>query len=73
MVAPDSHGAGVGRRMGEDAKTLTAAPSATVLDIGACHLSAPFFSPFGARKIGRTENGSGPNVDCVDMECAVQS
>ena len=62
MVAPDGHGAGLGRAMMEEAKTRAAALSAGVIDVGASHLSAAFFSRFGAREVGRIENGWGPNM-----------
>lgn len=68
MVAPESHGAGIGRLLMQEAKRRAKALGAARVEIAASHLSAPFFSRFGARECGRTAHGWGPDMHRVDME-----
>lgn len=68
MVAPESHGAGIGRLLMQEAKRRAMALGAARVEIAASHLSAPFFARFGARERGRTAHGWGPDMHRVDME-----
>jgi GNAT superfamily N-acetyltransferase len=73
MVDPAHHGSGVGRCLMREASRRAAMLDATVVDIAASHLSAPFFARFGAREQSRTENGWGPGMHRIDMEWPVAS
>lgn len=68
LVDPAAQGGGVGREMMAQARRLAAERGATVVDIAASHLSAPFFARFGAREVARTADGWGPGMHRVDME-----
>jgi GNAT superfamily N-acetyltransferase len=68
MVHPDRHGAGLGRAIMAAVEERSRSAGAVYIDIAASHLSAPFFSRFGAREIARTTDGWGPAMHRVDME-----
>lgn len=71
LIAPEYQGQGVGSAIMQRviAAVRATGPSAR-LSIGASHLSAPFFSRFGARELARTPHGWGPDMHRVDMELA---
>ncbi len=68
MVAPDAHGAGLGRAMMMEAALKARTLKAEWLDIAASHLSASFFARFGAVERSFAHNGWGPGMHRVDME-----
>jgi GNAT superfamily N-acetyltransferase/diadenosine tetraphosphate (Ap4A) HIT family hydrolase len=71
LVAASAKGRGIGAAMMRDAVGRTRAANASVIEIAASHLSAPFFAKFGARVIRRTDDGWGPGMHRLDMELRV--
>ena len=46
--------------------------SLLAIDIAASHLSAPFFTKFGASTLSETPNGWGQGMHKVDMEIVLE-
>ena len=68
LVDPAMQGGGIGVAMMAAAKERALGLDAALLDIAASQHSAPFFTRFGARELGRIDNGWGPGMHRVDME-----
>lgn len=68
MLAPGRQGSGLGRAMMAETEARARALGASVLDIAASHVSAPFFAHLGAVELSRTPDGWGPGMHRVDME-----
>ncbi len=68
MVCPNSKGRGVGAKMMHYAKKILEGKNVDVIDIAASHLSEPFFSKFGAIRVGFQSDGWGKGIHRVDME-----
>lgn len=68
MVSNSFKGRGVGVEMMKWARALAYDREASVIDIAASHLSAPFFEKFGAIVTKETHNGWGPEMHRIDME-----
>jgi GNAT superfamily N-acetyltransferase len=68
LVLPKLKGRGVGTKMMFFSKATALNKGASVIDIAASHLSAPFFEKFGAEEINTIENGWGLGMHRVNME-----
>jgi GNAT superfamily N-acetyltransferase len=68
MVSPASSGRGVGARMMQFAQQIATRWNLDIIDIAASHLSEPFFSKFGAVRVGFQKEGWGEGMHRVDME-----
>ena len=68
LVSPKSKGRGVGVKMMNYVKEKALKNGSSAIDIAASHLSASFFTKFGAEEIKITQNGWGPDMHRVDME-----
>ncbi|MGY4394872.1 GNAT superfamily N-acetyltransferase [Sphingomonas sp. UYAg733] len=71
LVDPAMQGGGIGGAMMTAAKERALGLDAVILDIAASQHSAPFFARFGARQLGRIDNGWGPGMHRVDMELSL--
>lgn len=71
MVSPEGKGKGVGSVMMAWVRQTARLQDASVVEIAASHLSAPFFSKFGAMETTRIPHGWGPGMHRVNMEWAV--
>ncbi len=71
LIHPSRQGAGIGRSIMDETVLRARALGAAFVDIAASHRSASFFERFGARALGRTEDGWGPGMHRVDMELAL--
>ncbi len=68
LVSPSKKGLGIGNKMMTRAQIIAQEKGATVLDIAASHLSAPFFKAFGAQERQNIPHGWGIDMHRVDME-----
>jgi len=68
LVSPRFKGSGVGNKMMNYSKEAAINKGASVIDIAASHLSAPFFAKFGAEELNKIPNGWGIGMHRVDME-----
>lgn len=68
MVSTKSQAHGVGTKMMQLIKTSALEKNLTVINIAASHLSAPFFSKFGATKLRQIRHGWGKNMHRIDMQ-----
>lgn len=68
MLNPQFQGLGAGRAIMQRVATLAALEGIHLVDIAASHMSAPFFTRFGAITLTVTNNGWGPRMHRVDME-----
>ena len=68
LVSPKSKGRGVGVKMMNYARETAFKNGSSAIDIAASHLSASFFTKFGAEELKITQNGWGPDMHRVDME-----
>ena len=71
MVSPECKGQGVGSEMMARVRQAAKENETPVVDIAASHLSAPFFSRFGATEIDTLPHGWGPGMHRVNMEWVV--
>ncbi len=71
LLDPNTQGMGIGSRIMERVIHLSAAAGATSVDIAASHMSAPFFTKFGATVVLVTKDGWGEGMDKVDMRLGV--
>lgn len=71
MVSPEAKCQGVGSEMMAWVKQEALKCNSSIVDIAASHLSAPFFSKFGATEIETIPNGWGPGMHRVNMEWVV--
>ena len=67
-MKPKSKGRGVGVKMMNYARETAFKNGSSAIDIAASHLSASFFTKFGAEELKITQNGWGPDMHRVDME-----
>lgn len=67
LLDPQSHGAGLGRKIMEHVIQLGRDASARQVNIAASQKSAPFFARFGATPTTTAIEGWGPGLDRVDM------
>ena len=72
LVSPKSKGRGVGVKMMNYARETAFKNGSSAIDIAASHLSASFFTKFGAEELKITQNGWGPDMHRVDMEIKLQ-
>ena len=68
LVDPAAQGGGIGNAMMDAARQRALDQGAAMLDIAASQHSAPFFLRHGARALGHTDNGWGPDMHRIDME-----
>ncbi len=68
MVSPNAKGLGAGSKMMHHAKQMLEDQRVDIIDIAASHLSEPFFSKFGATRVGFENDGWGEGMHRVDME-----
>lgn len=71
MVSPEASNKGIGSEMMAWVRHKALQQNASIIDIAASHLSAPFFSRFGAVEIETLPNGWGPDMHRVNMEWMV--
>ena len=71
MVSPEVKGQGVGYEMMAWVRQEALQQNVSTVDIAASHLSAPFFSKFGAAKINTIPDGWGPGMHRVNMEWVI--
>jgi GNAT superfamily N-acetyltransferase len=68
MLDPRSQGVGIGSAIMERVMSMGRSSRASLINIAASHMSAPFFARFGAAVVAHTKDGWGPGMDRVDME-----
>jgi len=68
MVCPSEKGKGVGTQLMAYVKQFALDTDSTGITIAASHLSAPFFTKFGAKETRYIKDGWGMNMHRVDME-----
>lgn len=68
LIAPNAHGAGVGRAIMRRVLERGQTKDLSRLEIAASHKSQGFFAKFGARTLTTLEDGWGPGMHRVDME-----
>lgn len=71
MVSPSAQGTGVGSRMMNRVIERARSERVVKIDIAASHMSAPFFTKFGASEVKVTRDGWGAGMHRVDMELSV--
>ncbi|NQZ79701.1 MAG: GNAT family N-acetyltransferase [Colwellia sp.] len=73
LISPDSQGLGIGSIFMKRAISLANNAEIKHIKIAASHLSAPFFSKYGAVKVLEIKNGWGPDMHRIDMELMVSA
>ena len=73
LISPDSQGLGIGSIFMNRAISLANNAEIKHIKIAASHLSAPFFSKYGAVKVLEIKNGWGPDMHRIDMELMVSA
>ena len=71
MVSPEVKDQGIGSEIMTWVREEARQQNVSIVDIAASHLSAPFFSRFGAMEIETIPNGWGPGMHRVNMEWLV--
>lgn len=68
MISPSAQGYGIGSIFMDRAISVAKRNKLEHIKIAASHLSAPFFSKYGAVSVSELENGWGLGMHRVDME-----
>lgn len=67
MVHPACQGCGIGSAIMAEIIARAMQLGCPAIDIAASHLSAPFFTRFGAKQVRYTKDGWGPDMHRADM------
>jgi GNAT superfamily N-acetyltransferase len=73
MIDPACQGRGIGRAVMAEIMARGMKLGCAAIDIAASHLSAPFFTRFGAQEVGFTKDGWGAGMHRVDMLLPLES
>lgn len=68
LLDPDFQQRGIGTEVIQRAIIRARSAGKSRIEIGASHLSAPFFARFGAKIISLTRHGWGPDMHRVEMQ-----
>lgn len=71
LISPKTQGVGVGHQFMTRAIERANHLKVSKINIAASHLSAPFFSKYGAKEVGNMPDGWGVGMHRVDMELVV--